>query len=103
MTDKEYDKRKEKLDVLFDDFIKCIIKTYEDDPKYIFRAFMSYSSTFLTASVPVDRNCDIMKNLRILKDHCYQIFLNSTNNLIKGLNDPNYLDDEFTVHFEDED
>ena len=103
MTDREYEKRKEKLDDLFDDFMKCILKTYEDDPKYIFTAFMSYSSTFLTASVPVDKKASIMKNLRVLKDHCDQVFLNSTNNMINGLKDPDYLDNEFTVHLDDED
>lgn len=102
MTDREYYKRKEKLDKLFDEFVKCIIKTYEDDSKYIFMSFEAYSSTFLLASVPVDRKASLMKNLKILKDHSEEIFLNATNNLIKGLNDPDYLDNEWSVHLDDE-
>lgn len=96
-------KEKKKLIHLFDEFVKCVIKTYEDDPKYIFMAFESYSSTFLLASVPIVREeGSLMKNLKILKDHNEEIFLNATNNLIKGLNDPNYLDNEWSVHLDDE-
>lgn len=95
--------RKEKLDHLLDEFVKCIIKTYEDDPKYIFMAFESYSSTFLLASVPMDReDGSLLKNLKTLKDHNEEIFLNATNNMIKGLKDPNYLDNEWSVHLDDE-
>lgn len=103
MTDREYDKRKEKLDALFDDFVKCIIKAFEEDPKWAFTAFKAYSSTFLLASVPIDREDDIMQNLHILKDNNDEVFLNATNNMIKGLMDPDYLNDEFTVHMKDED
>lgn len=102
MTDKEYDKRKEKLDTLFDDFVKCIIKSFEEDPKWAFTAFKAYSSTFLLASVPIDREDDIMQNLHILKENNDEVFLNATNNMIKGLMDPDYLNDEFTVHMKDE-
>lgn len=103
MTDREYDKRKEKLDVLFNDFLKCILKMFEDDPKYMFRTFKAYSSTFLLASVPIDRNADVTDNLNHLKIHNDEVYLNAMANMIKGLTDPDSLNDEFTVHFDDED
>ena len=102
MIDKEYEKRKEKLDHLFDDFVKCIIKSFEEDPKYAFIAFKAYSSTFLLASVPINREDGIMENLHILKENNDEIFLNATNNMIKGLTDPDYLDNEWSVHLDDE-
>lgn len=103
MNDREYEKRKAKLDELFDKFAACIVKTFEEDPKYAFLAFESYSSTFLLASVPVDREDTLIENLKILKDHNEAVFLNATNNLIKGLTDPDYLDNEWSVHLGDDD
>ncbi len=100
MTDREYDKRKEKLDKYFDEFVQCIIKTFQEDPTYAFIAFASYSSTFLLASVPVDRDASAIENLSVLKENNDEIFLNATNNMIKALTDPNYLDNEFTVHLD---
>jgi hypothetical protein len=102
MTDREYDKRKEQLDKYFDEFVQCIVKTFEEDPKYAFIAFESYSSTFLLASVPVDREASLIENLKTLKENNEEVFLNATNNMVKALNDPNYLDAEFTVHLDDE-
>lgn len=102
MNDREYDKRKEQLDKYFDEFMTCIVKTFKEDPKYAFLAFASYASTFLLASVPVDREASTIENLSILKKNNDQIFLNATNNMIKALNDTDYLDNEFTVHLDDE-
>jgi len=102
MTDREYDKRKEQLDKYFDEFMTCIVKTFKEDPKYAFIAFESYASTFLLAFVPVDREATLIENLKVLKDHNEEVFLNATNNMVKGLTDPDYLDNEFEVNLEDE-
>lgn len=102
MTDQEYDKRKEKLDTLFDDFVKCIIKTFEEDPKWAFTAFKAYSSTFLLASVQIDREAGIPENFHLLQENNDEVYLNAMNNMMKGLSDPDYLDNEFTVHLNDE-
>jgi hypothetical protein len=102
MTDREYDKRKEQLDKYFDEFFQCIVKTFEEDPKYTFIALKSYASTFLLASVPVDREAGIIENFHLLKENNDEVYLNAMNNMMKGLSDPNYIDNEFTVHLDDE-
>ena len=103
MNVREYEKRKAKLDDFFDKFVESIVKTFEEDPKWCFTTFKAYSSTFLLASVPIDKADGIMENLHILKENNEEIFLNAMNNMINGLNDPDYLDNEFSVHLDDED